>query len=340
MPLVSVIMPMYNAEKLVKQTIDSILGQTFEDFEFLIVDDGSSDKSIDVVQSYSDSRIKLYKNEINIGYVPTLNKLIQIAEGEFIARQDNDDISHRQRLEKQVRYMQKHPQVGLCGSHAKFIGSKNSGGYFHPHTNSDIRAQMVFGNPIVHPSVMIRSELFKGGNPLSYNPDLMPAEDYALWYEISQKAQIVNLKKSLLKYRWHANNTGVLKANKQIQCANAVRFHIIETSLQIKMTLEEKDIHSKACNVENMNMQELIYLQHWFGKIKDVNSNICYYDKKSLDKAIFYILSLSFGNNNTESVFKLIRYYFGSKHFLFKYIFSTSSFKTIVKFALRILRIK
>jgi glycosyltransferase involved in cell wall biosynthesis len=121
MPRISVVMSVYNGEKYLRQAIESILQQTYTDFEFIIIDDGSTDSSREIIQSYDDKRIRLVINEQNIGLTKSLNKGIRLAKGEFIARMDADDISLPQRFEKQVAYLDSHPEVGVLGTYANII---------------------------------------------------------------------------------------------------------------------------------------------------------------------------------------------------------------------------
>jgi len=115
-PKVTVLMPVYNGEKYLNEAIDSILGQTFKDFKFLIINDGSTDGTADILKSYKDSRIKVTNNEKNIGLTKSLNKGLKMAKSEYIARMDADDISLPTRLQKQVEFMDSHPKVGVCGT--------------------------------------------------------------------------------------------------------------------------------------------------------------------------------------------------------------------------------
>ena len=151
-------MSVYNAEKFICKTMDSIFNQNFGDFEFLIVDDCSNDKSYEIISSYNDGRIKVFKNKINQGYIHSLNQLITHSRGKYIARQDHDDISLPNRLALQFRYMENNLDVGVCGTNAKYFGKKR----WHtslPLNDSDIRTTMIFRNPFIHSSVMIRRSL-------------------------------------------------------------------------------------------------------------------------------------------------------------------------------------
>ena len=150
----SVIMPVYNGEKYLKEAIDSILNQTFSDFEFIIVNDCSSDNTEDIIKSYKDNRIVYLKNEENSGVATTLNRGLDIAKGEYIARMDADDISLPKRFEKQVDFMDKNKNCIICGSNTELFGAI-SGRTYVPLTDSAIRATVIFSSPFTHPTVMI-----------------------------------------------------------------------------------------------------------------------------------------------------------------------------------------
>ena len=189
-PQISVIMSVYNAEKFICKTIDSILNQNFSDFEFLIIDDCSKDKSYEIISSYKDGRIKVFKNKINQGYINSLNQLINYSKGKYIARQDHDDISLPNRLLLQFRYLENNLDVGICGTNATFFGQKR----WHtslPTNDADIRANMIIRNPFIHSSVMIRSSLFLADKTMKYDLSYYPAEDYYLWFKISTKAGVI-----------------------------------------------------------------------------------------------------------------------------------------------------
>jgi glycosyltransferase involved in cell wall biosynthesis len=200
-PIVSVILPVYNAEKYLREAIDSILSQTFSDFELIIINDGSSDRSSEIACSYSDSRI-IYIEQQNAGLAATLNRGIGIARGEFIARQDNDDISDNQRLRKQVDYLVNHPEVMLLGTGAEIIDENGlpTGRYLdHGSKGKNLKFHMLFNNHFVHSSVMIRRTAFEKAGIYKLDPDYF--EDHNLWSRIARVAEIHNLPDRLLKYR-------------------------------------------------------------------------------------------------------------------------------------------
>lgn len=203
-PTVSVIMPVYNAEKYLKEAIDSILSQTFSDFEFLIFNDGSTDSSGEIIKSYKDDRIILAYDGANQGYVAHLNEGIRIAKGKYIARMDADDIALPERLTKQVSFMENNPDCVLCGSLIETFG-EGKRLVDLPAEDWEIRLKMLYITPFAHPAVMIRTTTLQE-HKLYYNVSVMPAEDYDLWIHLLDYGKVHNINEPLLKYRLHNNN--------------------------------------------------------------------------------------------------------------------------------------
>lgn len=162
MPLVSVLMPVYNGEKYIKEAIDSILCQTFTDFELLICNDASTDRSMKLVRQYKDPRIKILENPTNLGIVDTRNKLFMEAQGTYLSIMDCDDIAHKQKLEKQVSFLEKHPACGVCGTWARKINEhlQTVGHIQMPEEDADIRINLLFQSSFVQSSVIIRKNCF------------------------------------------------------------------------------------------------------------------------------------------------------------------------------------
>lgn len=196
-PKVTVLMPVYNAEKYISEAIQSILNQTFRDFEFLIINDGSTDSSVEIIESFKDERIRLVHNEKNMNLVPTLNRGLELAQGEYVARMDADDISYPTRLEKQVEYMDKNPEIGICGTWIEFFDA-GKGIQKYPVEHELIKASILFFNPMAHPTVMMRKAILNENN-LRYSRNL--SEDYDLWGRASFLVKLHNLPEVLLNYR-------------------------------------------------------------------------------------------------------------------------------------------
>lgn len=214
-PKISVILPVFNAQNYIKESIKSILNQDFKDFELIIVDDGSTDDSLSVIKSFNDSRIRLISRD-NKGLVKSLNEAIEAAKGEYIARMDADDISMPDRLSKTLAYMQQN-SLDLCGSFITKFHS-NGGGYDscehekltkHYTKDANIKVALCYSNPLSHPSIMAKASVLKQ-NPYPNEK----AEDLALWCALAQKGiKIANIPQSLLKYRIHQEQ--ITKSSKQ-----------------------------------------------------------------------------------------------------------------------------
>lgn len=202
-PKVSVLMPAYNAEKYIAEAIESILSQTFKDFEFIIIDDASTDETWDIIQKYSklDNRIKSYQNESNFKLSKTLNRGIDLADGKYIARMDADDISMPGRLKTQFDYMEQHPDVGIIGGTMEImnVDRKITGKRCYGLTDGQIRKKIYRYSPFCHPAIMIRKSILELAG--RYDEIWNPAEDYELYFRIGKYSKFANLKDVLLRYR-------------------------------------------------------------------------------------------------------------------------------------------
>ena len=221
-PRVSVLMSVYNSEQFLKEAINSILEQTFEDFEFIVINDGSKDDSLKIIKSYDDKRIKLI-SRANKGLTASLNEGLKIASGEYIARQDSDDISVPTRLEKEVEYLDNSPKTALVGSNYTVIdmdGTKltTTNVFTQP---ADLKLTQITCNQYGHGSIMLRRNILKdvGG----YDDSVGYVEDYDLWTRISQVADIANIEEPLYLYRRNTESITRKNLDLQIQQTFAVR---------------------------------------------------------------------------------------------------------------------
>lgn len=212
MPKVTVLMPVYNGEKYLHKAINSILSQTFQDFEFLIVNDGSTDNSLEIIISYQDDRIRVINNVNNLGISQSLNKGLNLAQGEYIARMDCDDISLPNRLCTQVDFLNCNPEIIVVGSYMELIdseGYKTEQQYLYPLTNENIIYSMLYSNPLGHPSVMFRrKEVIKiGGYRLKKEWNNLSTEDYDLWLRLAiHNYALANIPECLIYYRDHPDS--------------------------------------------------------------------------------------------------------------------------------------
>ena len=203
-PSVSVILPAYNCEKYIARAIESVLYQTFTDFELIIINDGSTDRTEEIIKSFSDPRILYQINNPNQGLVFTLNKGIEIAKGKYIARMDGDDIAFRERFEKQLNYLDKNGNVDLVATVVALIDENDHpcGTWESDERNiseKDIRNQLPKDNCIAHPTVMGKMEIFR---KYKYNPTQSQSEDYDLWLRMISDGVIIHkLPEPLLQHR-------------------------------------------------------------------------------------------------------------------------------------------
>ncbi|RXG26920.1 glycosyltransferase family 2 protein [Leeuwenhoekiella marinoflava] len=214
-PKISVLLPVYNAEAFIAESIQSILDQTEPDFELLIIDDCSTDNSVSIIESFQDPRIILYKKKVNSGYTESLNWAIDQARGAYIARMDADDISLPQRFEKQIYFLEQNSHIAICGTDAVVEGSSLKFNY--PTEPKAIQAHLLLGSSLIHPSIMGRTDLFK---QFKYDPLKEPAEDYDLFTLLAAAGvQLANLNEPLLIYRVHSNQISKVQNQKQVVSA-------------------------------------------------------------------------------------------------------------------------
>jgi len=206
MPTVTVVMPVYNDERFVGRAIDSILAQDFRDFEFIVINDGSTDGTARVLEKYSDTRFH-FVNQTNNGIVHALNLGVSLAKGKYIARMDSDDISRNDRFQKQVDFLDKNKEYGMVGSACDILDETG----FHiahfsvPHTDKAIRKNMIWRNPIVHSSIMIRKNVLNivGG----YDQAFISIEDYEMWWRVLKVSKVKNLEEELVTRTHRTNST-------------------------------------------------------------------------------------------------------------------------------------
>jgi glycosyltransferase involved in cell wall biosynthesis len=202
-PLVSVAMPAYNAENYIAAAIESILGQSFRDFELIIIDDGSTDDTLRIINKYSetDERVVVLKNDRNLGVNRTMNKGIEAARGKYIAIMNADDISLPERLEKEVRFLEENSEVGIVGGAMVVVNATGRvlGDRCYYTRDEEIRKHIFRFSPFSHPTVMIRRTILdKSG---LYDPHYESASDYELYFRIGLHAKFANLEDKLIKYR-------------------------------------------------------------------------------------------------------------------------------------------
>lgn len=271
-PKVSVLMPVYNTqEEYLREAIESVLEQTFTNFEFIICDDGSSNNALQVIQSYSDNRIRLIQNEKNLGLCATRNKLMQLAQGEYVAWADSDDISINTRFEKQVNFLDNHPDVSLVGAWYERFPA-----YFVPHFPETVGLiDMLKWCAIAQPVAMYRKKDFdKYQLTYSHKKEYDACEDFELWVRVLMKGlKISNIQEVLLKYRWHTTNISQTRINEVRLMVKGVHQQIIQyLSGDKELQLKLQNLFNGYAQSETKNISlggvRLLKLKHKNGKIK------------------------------------------------------------------------
>lgn len=272
-PQISVVMPVYNRELYLKESVESILNQTFTNFEFIIVDDQSTDSSWQIIQEYAakDSRIIAVKNSGKKGCPSARNYGNKLAKGKYIAVMDSDDIAMPERLQTQFDFIEQHPDIDICGSWSKIFGITNDITQL-PTTHDDIRDQTFFGCAITNGAAMYRTNL-----NIEYPVDFNNAEDYELWCRTINKLKFANIPKILLLCRTHDNQTSTAKKKEQTNDTNISRLQNLET-IEIFLTDEEQKIYCDffADQFIPQNIAEIVTALNIFEKISVAGKNFGY----------------------------------------------------------------
>ncbi|MBQ8677587.1 MAG: glycosyltransferase [Alphaproteobacteria bacterium] len=319
---VSIVMPTYNAEAYLKEAIDSILNQTFTDFEFLIIDDSSQDKTRKIIKSYNDKRIRLIDGPCR-GISAALNIGLQEAKGDYIARMDADDISLPERLNKQINFMETHSDVGICGTDIERIdqqGKLYEGKRYNLKAIEDVCFLDLLDNrAFFHPTIVIRKKIIKKYH-LFYNEELRFAEDFDLWHRAIFVTGIHNMQEKLLKYRVYDNNTSLLYKNEGDKVINKLRSDLL------KQITGNKEIYTQAIN-------RAIFPSKYKGKIEyqqNVSSQVINNSKIWLFKFIPLVENrIKIEDMNKVAyiklcfifpILKIVNKRYGAKFFLFNFM--------------------
>jgi glycosyltransferase involved in cell wall biosynthesis len=304
-PAISVIMPVYNAGKYVKEAIESISNQTFSDWELIIIDDCSTDNSVEIIQSFHDKRIIFLKNEINLGVSKTSNRGMRIARGKFLTRMDADDISLPDRFKKQVEFLEKHPDYVLCASNVQMFGAKQD--FFSlPAEDQLLKIALLYQNPFVNSSVLIRS---KDCKKYLYNETFPFAEDYELWINLKEEGKFASIPEVLTKYRLHQSN---LTSAVSFEMENRHKELLIIQLKELKIYPDEEEIfiHTHFANLKGRKDIDatafLSQLKKWMQKLLDANTIHAVYNQKDMELMLTFrwILATCF-LNKFQKIFPL-----------------------------------
>jgi len=227
-PKISVVLAVHNGMPYLRSALKSILDQAFEDLEFIVVNDASSDESGKYLKGLKDHRIRIITNTKKIGLTKSLNKAIRKSRGEYIARMDADDISDKKRLQVQINFLEKNPKIAAVGSSAKLIDENNkiSGVVNMPQSNQEIKRALPSYNPFIHASIVIRKEAIVEIG--LYDESFLFAQDYDLMLRLASRFKVENIKKPLIFLRRHSKTTSWSKMDKQLKFALQARIKAVK----------------------------------------------------------------------------------------------------------------
>jgi glycosyltransferase involved in cell wall biosynthesis len=283
---VTVVLPVFNGEKYIRYAMESVLQQDYTNFELLIINDGSTDKTSDIISGFKDPRLKIISHEKNLGLVNSLNEGIDLSDGDYIVRMDADDICLPGRISSQVKFMEKNPSIGASGTFYFALINGKKLFYSFPTPVNETKAMLLFNSPVAHPTAIIRRSLLRRHN-LKYSSQFVHAEDYFLWSQISEHADLSNLNKYFLEYRFHDSQVTAVQASSQIKSKSVdeVRtYHL--NKLGIIPSDEETLVHRQISNGEVPESFPFVVYEVWLTNLRNANSTFKIYDPDAFDIVI------------------------------------------------------
>jgi glycosyltransferase involved in cell wall biosynthesis len=283
-PLVSVVMPVYNNAEHLCEAMTSILRQTLRELELIVVDDASTDDTPRMVDSVRDERIRYLRNNRNLGVAGSLNRGLDEARGELIARMDGDDVSRPCRLERQAAFLRSRPGLGACGSWVRIFGSGRPFDYRYPTGEACVDASLLFANPLAHGSVMMRAAAVRDAG-LRYDETVGAAQDFELWRRCRGRFGMDNVPEVLLDYRRHE---GSVSARRKGQSRGRL-LALLRTGLEelgISPDRDELLFHAEVGNGSGMpSRADVIAADRWLAKLGKANAERGVYDKGGFAEA-------------------------------------------------------
>ena len=280
-PAVSVVMPVYNCEQYVSLAIESILKQSFTDFEFIIIDDGSTDRSPEIIRQFHDQRINFIGNAMNHGNYPVRNQGMELAKGKYICVMDADDISEPERLKIQFQFMEKNPEVGICGTFIRNIPSN-----IIPRFIIDceqLRVAFLYNNYCSHPSLMMRKDCLNRYN-LRYNEEYKYSADFDLCSRTLRYFEIQNIPYVLLQYRRHSGQISYAKYAEQERYADMIRISQLIDILGFELEEIPVLLHLKLMKKKPLSDYQKVMVLQWINRLLERNQQIRYFNQKILEQ--------------------------------------------------------
>ena len=256
-PRVSILMPVYNTAPYLREAMDSMLCQTFQDFELIVLDDCSPDNAEEILDAYDDPRIVRYKGEKNVGLSNVLNVGIGMARGKYIARMDSDDISLPQRLQVQVEYLETHPDIDLVSVGMRLFGAKEAT-WIRELNPEKVKIEAMFHSPVLHASSVWRKDAFENQG-LRFRQEMVPAEDYDLWVRAMLRGlKLVNLPEVLYEYRIH-DAQATLQTDKTAAKSREVQMAYLQEALPSLSDINREAFPKKLWPIFFANLRDSFF---------------------------------------------------------------------------------
>ena len=314
MPRVTVLMPTYNVAPYVEEAIGSVLRQTFNDFELLVVDDASTDDTLSVVRSIDDPRIRIAAFDNNVGLAENLNRGLALINTEYVARMDGDDIAEPYWLEHEVAVLDANPDIGICSGGFERFGTVKSLVRF-PERHEDCMANMLFECSVIVPT--FRMSLYRD-HGLRYSTNAFPAEDYRFWAECLRVTKIYNLQETVFHYRMHPTQICTARREEQQKKVADVRRYMLEW-LNSDFTEEEKNYYTSQFMAPQIaSLKDYKERKAFCQKMIEKNRSVSHFDEASLRRRLDKHLTLTLYSTIVERYFKggysipkYLRYIFG-----------------------------
>jgi glycosyltransferase involved in cell wall biosynthesis len=285
---ISVIMPVYNVERYVAESIGSILNQSFRDFELIIIDDGSTDSTGSIIRSFHDNRIRIISNQTNKGNYRCRNLGLKLAKGKYVCVMDGDDIALQERLKTQYKFMEEHSKYAIVGSDIEFFSEIGTSVFSRLRNKERIKVFLLKDNCSTHPSIMIRRSFIEKSY-IRYNEQYEYAADYNLMVKVSRHASITNIPEVLLKYRLHSDQISHRKRIAQIKYADKIRLKQLRY-FKIDPTELYQTIHLKLMKGEYLDDEAKEVAMGWANELLQRNFKLKLYRQEYLYEFLQYVL--------------------------------------------------
>mgnify|MGYP001625295912 CR=1 FL=1 len=338
LPKISVIMSTFNTkEEYLRSSIESILKQSFKDFEFIIIDDGSSEDDVEIIQSYKDERIILLKNKENCGLAKSLNKGLDNATGDYIFRMDSDDIAFGDRFKIQLDFMERHPEIDILGARAVCYGSNSCPAILDFGNDFYVKSVLFFTDLILHPTVVIRRSSVIKYN-LRYDDKLRRAQDYDLWVRAAKFCKFEIIPDVVLRYRCHSQQATSIARESQLDvCKKVFLFYMNELNLT---TNEQSVFIRNSLSGDTDNKLNISDIHEWVYEVLRTNKeehlfNVSYFNERMISRLLISVALLLKNKKLQANLFQLVKIYnpyniyFLIKHIARNIYFTTSFYNDV-----------